>query len=252
VNTISAIVASRHTVAVLAAVWTLFTGVDLSSAGAIQGAVTLQGPAPTPRKLPITIDQYVCGESKDAGDLQVSAKNGIRNVVAWIENPPPGSAGPAANPAVASHAEAPAGVVEMDQKACVFTPRVVLVPAGGTVNFLNSDRLLHNLRGRPRLNGSFNRTQPKGRPIAISFAQPEIFRVDCDLHSWMRSWVVVTEHPFYAVSDADGRFTLDRLPSGRYKLRLWHETLGTASREVMVSATGATPVAIEMARPPSQ
>jgi hypothetical protein len=126
------------------------------------------------------------------------------------------------------------------------------VPAGGTVNFLNSDRLLHNLHARPKLNSPFNRTQPKGRTIAVNFPQPEIFRVDCDLHSWMRSWVVVTEHPFYALSDADGRFTFDALPAGRYTLRLWHETLGTATREVTVPATGTTQVPVEMARPPSQ
>jgi hypothetical protein len=119
------------------------------------------------------------------------------------------------------------------------------------VNFLNSDRLLHNLHARPKLNSPFNRTQPKGRTIAVNFSQPEIFRVDCDLHSWMRSWVVVTEHPFYALSDADGRFRLDRLPPGRYKLRLWHEVLGTTTRDVVVG-TDATPITIEWGRPASR
>jgi plastocyanin len=235
-------------VAVVAAAW-VCAGVSASWAGSIQGAVTLQGAPPAPRKVPVTIDQYVCGDAKIVDDLQVSARNGVRNVVVWIENPPSGSAN-AAKGAPAS--EAATGAVEMDQKECVFTPRIVLVPAGGTVNFLNSDRLLHNLHARPKLNSAFNRTQPKGRTIPISFAQPEIFRVDCDLHSWMRSWVVVTEHAFYALTDPDGRFTLDNLPAGRYTVRLWHETLGTASREVTVPATGAAQTTIEMARPPSK
>jgi plastocyanin len=232
---------------VLAAV--LSGSVAPSWAGSIQGLVTLPGAPPAPRKIPVTIDQYVCGDAKIADDLQVSARNGVRNVVVWVENPPAKSENAAKS---APPAEAATGAVEMDQKECVFTPRVVLVPAGGTVNFLNSDRLLHNLHARPKLNSAFNRTQPKGRTISVSFAQPEIFRVDCDLHSWMRSWVVVTEHPFYTVSDAEGRFTLDLLPAGRYTLRLWHETLGTMSREVTVPATGAAQTTIEMARPPSR
>jgi plastocyanin len=240
----------KHAVAAVALAWMVLVGVDTSWAGALQGAVTLQGPPPAPKKLPVTIDQYVCGDAKDAEELQVSAKNGIRNVVVWLDNPPAGSASPATNPATAPPRGAAAGAVEMDQKGCMFMPRVVLVPAGGTVNFLNSDRLLHNLHARPQINSPFNRTQPKGRTIAVSFAQPEIFRVDCDLHSWMRSWVVVAEHRYYALTDADGRFTVDRLPPGRYKLRLWHETLGTATRDVVVPATGDTQVTIEMARPP--
>jgi plastocyanin len=237
-------------VAALAGIWLLLLSVDTSWAGGIQGAVTLPGAAPPPRRVPVTIDQYVCGDGKIAEDLQVSAKNGVRNVVAWIDTPPSRSASPT-RPATAPAASATAAV-EMDQKECVFTPRIVLVPAGGTLNFLNSDRLLHNLHARPKLNSPFNRTQPKGRTIPVSFAHPEIFRVDCDLHSWMRSWVIVTEHPFYALSDADGRFTLEGLPAGRYTLRLWHETLGTASREIVVPVTGAAQVTIEMARPPSR
>ena len=81
----------------------------------------------------------------------------------------------------------------MDQNGCVFIPRVVVVPAGGTVDFLNSDRLLHNIHATPKLNVSFNRTQPKDRTIPVTFAKPEIVRIDCDLHSWMVGWVVVTK-----------------------------------------------------------
>jgi plastocyanin len=217
-------------------------------AGTIHGAVTLTGAPPAPRKLPVTIDQYVCGESKDAEDLQLSSKQGVRNVVAWIENPPGENASPrsAAAPPPATGA-GPA--VDMDQRGCVFTPRVVLLPAGGTVNFLNSDRLLHNLHGRPKSNAPFNRTQPKGRTIPLAFAQPEIFSVDCDLHSWMKAWVVVAEHPYYALSDAEGRFTLDGLPPGRYKVRLWHETLGSLTREVEVPSSGRADLAVQMSLP---
>jgi plastocyanin len=202
--------------------------------GEIQGRVLLAGDVPTPKKVPITIDQYVCGIEQLAGDLIVSGAREVRNVVVWLENPPAGA--PAAPP------PAP---VPMDQKDCVFVPRIVLVPASGTVEFLNSDRLLHNLHSVSKDNATFNRTQPKGRTIPITFGRPEIVRIDCDLHSWMRGWVVVAAHAFYALTDGQGRFKLDNVPTGSYVLRVWHERLGEASRPVTV-ADGAPPVTIEL------
>jgi plastocyanin len=204
-------------------------------AGEIQGRVVVTGDVPAPKNFPITIDQYVCGTAQVAGDLIVSGAREIRNVVVWLENPPPGA--PSAPPPAAT---------PMDQKECVFIPRIVIVPPGGTVEFLNSDRLLHNLHSVSRENASFNRTQPKGRTIPISFGKPEIVRIDCDLHSWMRGWVVVASHPFYALTDAQGRFKLDNVPAGQYTVRVWHERLGESSRPVTVPATGPAPLTIEL------
>jgi hypothetical protein len=203
--------------------------------GEIQGRIVLGGDVPAPKKIPITIDQYVCGTEQIASDLVVSGAREVRNVVVWLENPPPGA------PSTPLPSAAP-----MDQKECVFVPRVVIVPGPGTVEFLNSDRLLHNLHSASKENPPFNRTQPKGRTIPITFARPEIVRIDCDLHSWMRGWVVVARHPFYALTDAQGRFRLDNVPPGQYTLRLWHERLGESSKPVTVAAAGGTPVTIEL------
>jgi plastocyanin len=203
--------------------------------GEIQGRVVVAGDLPAPKKIPITIDQYVCGTEQVMGDLIVSAAREIRNVVVWLENPPPGAPSAPSRP-----------VTPMDQKECVFVPRVVIVPATGTVEFLNSDRLLHNLHSVSRDNAPFNRTQPKDRKIPITFARPEIVRIDCDLHSWMRGWVVVAPHPFYALSDAQGRFKLDNVPPGQYTVRVWHERLGETSRPVTVPAAGPAALTIEL------
>ncbi|PYN03663.1 MAG: hypothetical protein DME02_23085, partial [Candidatus Rokuibacteriota bacterium] len=138
--------------------------------------------------------------------------------------------------------------VEMDQKGCVFVPRVVIVPAGGTVEFLNSDRLLHNLHSASNENATFNRTQPRGRVIPVTFSKPEIVQMNCDLHSWMRAWVVVADHPFYALSNDAGEFVLPNVPSGKYVLQIWQETLGTTSREVTVGADDAR-VTVELKAP---
>ena len=207
-----------------------------AAAGSIRGSVLYTGPAPAPRKIDVTIDQYVCGTDKDPGDLIVSAKKGVKNAVVWIDNPPPDRAKPA-----------PGKNPQVDQQGCVFVPRVTVVQAGGTVDFLNSDRLLHNIHATPKLNVSFNRTQPKGRTIPVAFAKPEIVRITCDLHSWMIAWVVVAAHPFYAMTDGDGQFAFDDLPPGIYHLSIWHERLGTTHADVVVDAAKPARVNVEMA-----
>jgi plastocyanin len=190
-----------------------------------------------PKKLPVTIDQYVCGKEKLDEDLIVNPQGGVKNAVVWLQAPPPGAAWPS-EPVK----------VEMDQKACVFVPRVVIVPAGGTVEFLNSDRLLHNLHSVSNHNPTLNRTQPRGRVIPVTFRKPEIIRVNCDLHSWMRAWVVVADHPFYTLSNEAGEFVLPNVPPGKYVLQIWQETLGVTSREVSVATEDAR-VTVEIKAP---
>src|SRR5262249_36318099 len=208
-----------------------------AAASNIRGIVVMTG-AVAPKKLPVTIDQYVCGKEKPAEDLVVGPQGGVKNVVVWLQTPPPNATWPSAP--VKS---------DMDQKGCVFVPRVVLVPAGGTVEFLNSDRLLHNLHSVSRENPTFNRTQPRGRVIPITFARPEIIRVNCDLHSWMRGWIVVADHPFYALSNETGEFVLPNVPPGKYTLQIWQESLGLTAQPVTVGAQDAR-VTVELkARP---
>jgi len=204
-------------------------------AGVIEGSVVLVGAPPVMKKLDVTIDQYLCGTQKNAEDLLLSPRKEIRNVVVWLENAPAGAAWPQQ-----------ATKVEMDQRGCVYIPRIVLVPSGGTVDFLNSDRLLHNIHSNPKINTPFNRTQPKNRTIAIRFDRPEIVPIVCDLHPWMQAWVVVAAHPYYAITGADGRFVFDNLPAGSYRLQLWQERLGTTSTQVTVDDRTPARVTVEM------
>ena len=209
----------------------------IAQAGTIEGTVRYTGPDLERKKLKVTSNQYVCGTEKDSQDLEVSANRGIRNAVVSLQSPPSDSKWNA-------YAPPP----QIDQHECVFIPRIAVVPVGGTLEFLNSDRLLHNIRSRNiRLNRKFNRTQPRGRTIPITFDKKEIVQVGCDLHPWMRSWVVVAEHPFYAITGDQGDFTLGNVPAGQYTLQVWQETLGTVNVEVTVREEGATAVTIEMA-----
>jgi plastocyanin len=206
-------------------------------AASIKGAVVYTGPAPEKKMIPINIDQYVCGKSREGDELVLGGNRGIRWAVVSLQSPPPGARWePSSRP------------VQMDQQGCVYAPRVVIVPVGGTVEFLNSDPLLHNLHSVSTENPTFNRTQPKGRMIPVVFKKAETVRVDCDLHTWMRSWVVATEHPFFAITGPNGEYVLDNVPPGKYVLKIWQEILGTVTREVTVGDKDTTGVTVEMGK----
>ena len=222
-------------VIVFVAAWCVIA--DPSRGETIKGAVRYMGAPLERKKVAVTIDQYICGKEKEPEDLMLSSNNGIRNAVVWLQNLPPGAKRDWNLP--------PA---KMDQKQCSFIPRVVVVPVGGTVEFLNSDRLLHNVRSVGKENPPFNRAQPHGRAISFVFKQPEILRVDCDLHSWMRGWVVVAEHPFYAVTNDQGEFMLENVPRGKYTLQVWQESLGNVTQELIVGDKPTTTVTVGMGK----
>lgn len=222
-------------VAVFVAAGCLLPG--LSRAETLKGNIRYVGAPIEKKKTAVTIDQYICGKEKEPEDLVLSSNNGIRNAVVSLQNVSPGAKRDWNFP--------PA---KMDQKQCSFTPRVVIVPVGGTVEFLNSDRLLHNVRSAGKENPPFNRAQPHARSISFTFKQPELLRVDCDLHSWMRGWVVIAEHPFYAVTNEQGEFTLENVPRGKYTLQVWQESLGNVTQEVVVGDKGITTVSVAMGK----
>jgi plastocyanin len=225
--------AQRFAAVCFIAAWYAVAGV--SWAETIKGSVRYLGAPVEGKKVPVTIDQYICGKDKGPEDLVLSSNNGIRNAVVSLQNPPPNAKGDWHLP--------PA---KMDQKQCSFVPRVVVAPVGGTVEFLNSDRLLHNVRSAGKANPPFNRAQPHARSISFTFKQPELLRVDCDLHSWMRGWVVVAEHPFYAVTNEAGEFVIENVPPGKYTLQVWQEVLGTRTQEVTVGSKVGGSVNVEM------
>jgi hypothetical protein len=204
-------------------------------AGTIKGVVRATPAVLEQKTLSVTIDQYVCGQSKPAEDLILSPDGGVRYAVVSIQNPPPGAKW-----------NSPLPHVRIDQRECVFVPHVAVVPVGGTVDFLNSDRLLHNLHSFGKENLTFNRAQPSARTIPIVFSKPEIIRVDCDLHAWMRAWVVVAEHPFYAVTNERGEFAFEGVPPGKYTLRIWQEILGTVTVDVNLGEQGTATVTVEL------
>jgi plastocyanin len=193
--------------------------------GSITGRVVVQGKIPPPVPYTPTKDVQVCGAGTHTSDeVVVGANNGIRYVVVSLVSVS-GASPPAARASVT-----------LDQRGCRFQPHVVLIPAGATLEILNSDGILHNIRTTSRRNPPFNKAQPKfvKKLTHVFAAAPEKIKVQCDAHSWMSAWIVVQDHPYYAVTDEQGRFTLTGVPAGAYTVEYWHERLGVQTAAVRV------------------
>lgn len=135
----------------------------------------------------------------------------------------------------------PSEAATIDQDGCLYSPRVVGVMVGQTLEITNSDPLLHNIKAVPTENRGFNISQPRaGMTSRRSFTTPEIMiPMECNVHGWMNAYVGVVEHSYFATSAADGSFTIGGLPAGTYQVEAWHETLGTQSGDVTVEADGS-------------
>lgn len=196
--------------------------------GTITGRILFDGDIPAPIHYTPSRDTQVCGTGDHVSDeMVVGADKGIGYAVVSLKNVDGG------------RMNAQASVI-LDQQGCRFQPHVVLIPRGATLEILNNDKILHNVRTTSKKNPPFNKAQPKFlKKIKHTFkAAPEKIKVQCDAHSWMSAWIVVQEHPFYAVTDASGQFTLTDVPAGTYTIESWHEKLGAQTATVTVPATG--------------
>lgn len=134
--------------------------------------------------------------------------------------------------------ETPSKPAVLDQKGCVFLPHVVAVQSGQELDIKNSDEVLHNIRCEAVINPSFNKNLPKvGDALKMKFDVPETgVKLKCDVHFWMGAYIHVVPHPFFAVTGPDGRFVIEKLPPGTYKLEIWHEKLGKQTKDLTVKA----------------
>jgi plastocyanin len=138
----------------------------------------------------------------------------------------------------------PPAPVVLDQQKCRYVPRVVGAQVGQAVEIRNSDPLLHNVHGEAAINQPFDFGQPlQGIKTTHTFTTREVMvPVKCQVHSWMRGYIGVLEHPFFAVTDGSGRFTIPQLPPGTYTIEAWHERLGTQTQQITIAAKDAKTV----------
>jgi len=208
------------------------TPLDRSSAGSIAGTVTFEGSVPAMTALRLTGDPGCAAAHAGpvlAGDALVHDGR-VENAFVYLEK------------GLGDRVFAvPAAAVTIDQRGCVYAPHVAGVQTCQPIEFLNSDALLHNVHGSPRLSRSWNFSMGvQGSRRTVRLAEPEVMvEVRCDVHPWMRAYLGVVDHPYWAVTGSDGRFTLADVPPGDYVAAAWHERFGTRTQQVTVGAKEA-------------
>ncbi len=206
-----------------------YKGAPVEQGGVIVGVVKFDGKAPKAKTLKVKTDDKICHEEPILSEKLVVSEDGkVQWAVASIKKIRQGKAFPEADP------DKP---VALDQKGCRFVPHVVVIPQKQKLRILNSDGVLHNVHLLTKKNQFFNKAMPgQVKHLDVSFKRAERIPVKCDVHAWMRAYIIVAEHPYYAVTGSDGSFRLEDVPPGTHKIEIWHETLGKQVKEVTVKA----------------
>ena len=211
------------------------TPIDLSTAGTVQVQVDYTGPAPSPAVINMTgTPACAAMHPQPVPDQSLVVSSGhLANAVVYIKS----------GLGDRSFA-APETPVVVDQKGCLYDPHVAAVMEGQPLEFKNSDSEAHNVHGRPKTADGWNFLMSRpGSTREVTIDKPEVgIPVGCDIHPWMRAYVSVFGHPYFAVTGPDGSATLKPLPPGNYEVALWHETLGTQVQPVTVPPSGTATV----------
>ena len=198
-----------------------YSASSVSNGGTISGVVTFEGDVPEMKVLEITKDQAVCGATdKYDESLVVGEGNALKNTIVYLIDVSKGKDFDKSTK------------LEIDQQGCKFSPHVQIVPVGARVTMLNTDKVNHNVHIFSSINKPVNKQQTKNRrkmPLAgVKKAEGPV-AVKCDIHGWMSAWIAYVPHPYFAVTNEKGEFTLEDVPAGTYKLGYWHEACGTNS-----------------------
>jgi plastocyanin len=199
----------------------------VADAATLAGMVKFEGAAPKSAPLQMGADPFCQSQHSTPAmdeEVMVGAGGELANVIVYIKDakgsfPPPSTA------------------ALLDQRGCQYHPHVSAVQVGQPIQIKNSDATLHNVHAMPEVNGQFNEGQPvQGMVSTKKFDKPELkpFRVKCDVHGWMKSYMVVLPHPYHSVSQTNGTFSIANLPPGSYTLVAWHEKYGQQEQQVTV------------------
>jgi plastocyanin len=200
---------------------------DTSASASLSGVVKFEGVAPKPTRIDMSSDPN-CLKAHPAPatteDMVTGTNSGLENAVVFVSDGLEGRT-----------FQLPAEPAILEQKGCTYTPHVIALQTNQKLKVVNSDSTTHNIHPTPVNNREWNMSQPPGVPIEQTFAREEIaIPVKCNVHPWMRGYIAVFKHPYFAVTGKDGSFELKDLPGGTYTITVWHGKLGTQSQKVTV------------------
>jgi hypothetical protein len=203
--------------------------VDPATAATVHGKIAYHGPKPAKER--ISMDAEAACEQAHAGhpvydeSISVGKDGALANAFVYIQS---GLEGKTFEPVKTA--------VTLDQHGCMFVPRIIALRAAQPLEVKNSDPVSHNIHPMPKNNREWNEQQSPGTPDAEhKFARREVMiPVKCNVHSWMHAYIGVMEHPYFAVTQADGSFNLPNLPPGDYTVAVWHEKLGEQTKQIHV------------------
>jgi plastocyanin len=218
--------------------------VDAGTAGDVKGVVSLDGMAPKNAAIKMNADPVCLRENKTAQFQETFEVGGdgksLANVFVYVKD------------GLGNYVyDTPTEPAVIDQKECRYHPHVFGMRVGQPLQILNSDPTLHNIHALPKGNAEFNTGQPiQGMKTAHTFDKPEVMvPFKCDVHGWMNAYVGVLDHPYFAVTDKDGKFELKTLPPGTYTIEAWHEKLGTQEVKVTVAEKETKDIAFTFKAP---
>ena len=198
--------------------------------GAIVGKIMWEGDKPEP-KPPLTFTDteaegcvHSDGPDREDRSLLISDDGGVANVVLTID--------------AKVDIEAPTEPIVLDQKGCRFEPHVMVIPQGATVQFANSDDTNHNIHTYTKKNQAMNQNVAGGQTLEQVMEKAEQIDVKCDVHTWMKGYIIVSDDTHFGLSGTDGSFKIEGLPPGDYKVSWWHEELGKGKTESVTVAAG--------------
>jgi plastocyanin len=199
-----------------------------ATSGTIKGRITFTGKEPGNRVIRMGMDPMCAAANSGKRPVNevylVGGNNGLGNVFVKLEGSFPAT-------------PVPSQPVEIDQVACIYKPRVIGARVGQALRLKNADNLMHNVHSDSAKGNGFNFAEPiKGMQRDITLKDEEMLRIACDVHRWMTAWVGVVSHPYFAVSDVEGTFTIANVPAGKRTLTAWHEAFGVLTKPVEVKA----------------